>query len=232
VTSSDAPAVAVVVAAGSGSRLGAAVPKALVELDGVTLVRRAVDALAEAGIDEIVVTIPEGMVDAFAEALRGAPARVATVVGGRIRQDSVRRGLAALGAAADAIVLVHDAARSLVPAETVRGVVAAVRAGADCVIPVMPVVDSVRRVTVEGNEIVDRADLRAVQTPQAARLQTLRDAHALVERDGVEVTDDAAVCEYSGLSVTLVPGHRDALKITEPIDLVLAQAILEQRRQS
>lgn len=231
-TSSDAPAVAVVVAAGSGSRLGAAVPKALVELEGVALVRRAVDALTEAGICEIVVTIPEGLAGEFAVALAGADGRVASVVGGATRQDSVRLGLAALTAPADAIVLVHDAARSLVPADTVRGVVAAVRDGADCVIPVIPVVDSVRRVTGPGNEVVDRADLRAVQTPQAARLRVLRDAHALVERDGVDVTDDATVCEYAGLRVTLVPGHRDALKITEPIDLVLARAILEQRRQS
>lgn len=220
------------VAAGSGSRLGAAVPKALVELDGTALVRRAVDALTEAGVDEVVVTIPAGYADGFTAALDGATTpRLTAVVGGATRQDSVRAGLAALTAPDDAIVLVHDAARALVPAATVRGVIDAVARGADAVIPVLPIVDSVRRVTTTGNEIVDRADLRAVQTPQAARLGALRAAHEQVARDGVEVTDDASVCEYDGLAVTLVDGHRDALKITEPIDLVLAGAILEQRRK-
>lgn len=218
------------VAAGSGSRLGAPVPKALVELAGVALVRRSVDALAAAGIKQIVVTIPAGLDAEFAAVLAGADVdHLALVHGGAIRQDSVRLGLAALDAPADAVVLVHDAARALVPVETVRSVVAAVADGADAVVPVTSVIDSIRRVLADGSEIVDRAELRAIQTPQAARLGVLLRAHEQAADDGAIVTDDVSVCERVGYKVTLVAGHRDSLKITEPIDLVVAAAILETR---
>ena len=226
------PVVAVVVAAGSGSRLGAAVPKALVELDGMPLVRRAVDSLVAGGVSRIAVTIPAGLGEAFARALDGVAVPVRCVQGGASRQDSVRIGLAALDAPGGAVVLVHDAARALVPASVVRAVAAAVAAGAEVVIPVMPVVDSIRRVDEDGSAVVDRAELRAVQTPQAARLDALRRAHALIAERGVEVTDDAAACEHAGMQVTLVDGHRDALKVTEPVDLVLAGAILAERRRA
>ncbi|MHA6524021.1 2-C-methyl-D-erythritol 4-phosphate cytidylyltransferase [Tessaracoccus sp. G1721] len=228
----DKPVVAVVVAAGSGSRLGAALPKALVELDGVPLVRRAVDALADGGVTQVVVTIPDGMAEPFGRALEGAALPVTCVVGGATRQDSVRIGLAALDAPDHAVALVHDAARALVPPGVVRAVAVAVAEGAEVVIPVVPVVDSIRRVEQHGSHVVDRADLRAVQTPQAARLDALRAAHARVAAEGIEVTDDAAACEHAGLRVTLVAGHRDSLKVTEPIDLVLARAVLAERRST
>ena len=217
------------VAAGSGSRLGAALPKALVELDGVPLVRRAVDALADGGVTDIVVTIPEGMAEAFGRAIEGAAVPVVCIVGGATRQDSVRLGLAALDGPGHAVVLVHDAARALVPPSVVRAVADAVSEGAEVVIPVVPVVDSIRRLDPYGSHVVDRADLRAVQTPQAARLDTLRAAHARIAAEGIAVTDDAAACEHGGLRVTLVDGHRDSLKVTEPIDMVLARAVLAER---
>ncbi|MFT3888818.1 MAG: 2-C-methyl-D-erythritol 4-phosphate cytidylyltransferase [Arachnia sp.] len=227
----ETPAVAVVVAAGSGSRLGAAVPKALVDLEGVPLVRRAVDALAAGGVTEVVVTIPDGHREAFAAALTGVEIPLQLVVGGDTRQESVRLGLAALAAPDDAVVLVHDAARCLVPAAVVRAAADAIRDGAAAAVPVVPVVDSIRRVDGDTNTIVDRAALRAVQTPQSARLGTLRAAHERVRADGVEVTDDASVCEYAGCAVALVPGHADALKITTPVDLILARAILHERKE-
>lgn len=217
------------VAAGSGSRLGAPVPKALVELDGVPLVRRSVDALAAAGVAEIVVTIPAGMQHEFSSALEGVCPRPLLVEGGTARQDSVRFGLASLTSGDDAVVLVHDAARALVPPSVVRAVAAAILSGAQAAIPVVPVVDSIRRVAAEGSTVVDRSSLRAVQTPQGARLRDLRAAHERVAADALDVTDDASACEYIGLRVTLVPGHRDALKITEPGDLLLAGAVLESR---
>lgn len=227
----DAPVVAVVVAAGSGSRLGAAVPKALVELDGVPLVRRAVDALRAGGVERVVVTVPADHEPAFRAALFSSLVETTTLVpGGETRQESVRLGLAALEAPDEAVVLVHDAARCLVPPEVVRAVADAVRGGADAAIPVVPVVDSIRRVDGDANSIVDRAELRAVQTPQGARLGVLRAAHERVAADGVEVTDDASVCEHAGYAVTLVPGHRDAMKITEPVDLILARAILGEQK--
>lgn len=227
---SQVPVVAVVVAAGTGSRLGAPVPKALVELEGLSLVRRAVDALIDGGVEALVVTIPAGFEAEFRAALRGAAAPVLCVSGGASRQESVAAGLAALQAPEDAVVLVHDAARALVPASVVRAVADAVRAGAEAAIPVVPVVDSVRRLDQDTSVVVDRARLRAVQTPQGAKLGALRAAHAAVARAGVEVTDDAAACEFVGLRVTLVAGHRDALKITEPTDLVLAGAIVNNRK--
>lgn len=218
------------VAAGTGSRLGAPVPKALVELEGVSLARRAVDALIDGGVSAVVVTIPAGFEAEFERQLRGAAAPVLCVRGGASRQESVARGLAALESPADAVVLVHDAARALVPPAVVRAVADAVAGGAEAAIPVVPVVDSVRRVDDDTSVVVNRERLRAVQTPQGARLGALRDAHAAVAREGVEVTDDATVCEFAGMRVTLVAGHRDALKITEPTDLILAGAILDNRR--
>ena len=108
----------------------------------------------------------------------------------------------------------------------------AVAGGAASAIPVVPVVDSIRRVDDDTSVVVNRARLRAVQTPQGARLGPLRDAHAAVANEGVEVTDDATVCEFAGMHVTLVAGHRDALKITEPTDLILASAILQSRKET
>ncbi len=221
------PVVAIVVAAGSGSRLGATLPKALVELDGTSLVRRCLDNLALAGVEQVVVTIPEGYRSQFDAALAGLAIDARCVVGGARRQDSVRLGLQALATTgSDAFVLVHDAARPLVPAEVVGRVVGALRSGARAVVPTLPVVDSIREVTDEASVVVDRSRLRTVQTPQGFHLGTLIDAHRHVDEHGIEVTDDAAACEAHGVPVVLVEGHRHALKITEPIDLLLAGAIL------
>lgn len=216
------------VAAGSGSRLGAEVPKALVELDGVSLVRRSVDALAAGGVQRVVVTIPEDHRDAFERALSNTSVPVELATGGGRRQDSVRLGLARLAELPEeAVVLIHDAARPLVPRSVVRAVVEAVVDGASAVIPVVPVVDSVRQLSGETSMVVDRSALTAVQTPQGFPLAVVRDAHEEVETRGLEVTDDASVCELLGHAVTLVPGDRNAFKITEPIDLVLARALVE-----
>lgn len=215
------------VAAGSGSRLGAAVPKALVSLAGTSLVRRSCDALLAGGVGHFVVTVPAGHEGDVAAAMDGFPAPTRVVVGGERRQDSVRAAVTeVLADFESAVVLVHDAARPLLPAAVVSRVVDAVREGADAVVPVVPVIDSVRELGPESSSVVNRDLLRAVQTPQGFRLATLAAAHAHVVDEGLEVTDDAAACEALGLLVTLVEGHRDAFKITEPIDLVLAGALL------
>ncbi|MGV8845207.1 2-C-methyl-D-erythritol 4-phosphate cytidylyltransferase [Tessaracoccus sp.] len=221
------PVVAIVVAAGSGSRLGATLPKALVELDGTSLVRRCVDNLALAGVEQVVVTIPEGYQSQFDAALEDVRVDVFCVVGGARRQDSVRLGLQALSTTdPDTIVLVHDAARPLVPAGVVGRVVGAIRSGARAVVPTLPVVDSIREVTNGTSVVVERSRLRTVQTPQGFRLGALINAHRHVDDHGIEVTDDAGACEAHGVPVVLVEGHRHGLKITEPIDLLLAGAIL------
>jgi 2-C-methyl-D-erythritol 4-phosphate cytidylyltransferase len=126
------------------------------------------------------------------------------------------------------VVLVHDAARPLVPVDVVRGVIEAVRAGASAVIPVVGVSDTIRQVAGAGSVVVDRSGLRAVQTPQGFARDALVTAHAAA--NGRDFTDDAAVCEACGYEVVLVPGSREALKITEPHDLAVAEAIVKDRR--
>ncbi|CAI9401245.1 2-C-methyl-D-erythritol 4-phosphate cytidylyltransferase [Aestuariimicrobium sp. T2.26MG-19.2B] len=232
------PVVALVVAAGSGVRFGASVPKALVELGGRALVAHSVDALAAGGVSRVVVVVPADHRPDFERALADAPVPVELVAGGRRRQDSVRQGLEALaidlGTADSAIVLVHDAARPLVPAEVVERVRDAVTAGATAVVPAVPVVDSIRSISHQGpdgaSSVVDRSGLRAVQTPQGFSFAALLAAHRAVADTTEELTDDAAVAERAGHRVVLVPGSRDSIKITEPLDLVLAEALLAGRR--
>lgn len=211
-------------AAGSGSRLGAGVPKALVPLQGRALVAHAVERLAAGGVQRAVVTIPADARAAFTEALAAAPIPTELVVGGAERQESVERGLAAIGAAG--IVLVHDAARALVPAEVVSAVITAIAAGAEVVTPVVPVTDSIRQLDGAASRVIDRSGLRAVQTPQGFNLEVLRAAHAEGRRQGWAATDDAGLCELAGQRVTLVDGSPLAFKITAPLDLTLAEAIL------
>lgn len=220
------PVVAIVVAAGSGVRLGGDVPKSLRLLGGRPIVRWSVDALAAGGATQVVVVVGEGLQDTFELALAGTPVPCRIVVGGATRQESVSRGIAALPDGD--IVLVHDAARPLVPHEVVRAVVDAVRLGADAVIPVIAVSDTVRQVLGDASVVVDRSRLRAVQTPQGFSRAALVASHT--EAAGAEFTDDAAVCEAAGYEVVLVPGSREALKITEPLDLAVAEAIVKERR--
>lgn len=229
------PVVAIVVAAGSGSRLGGVVPKALREVCGRPIVVRSVEALAAGGVDRAVVVVPAGLEPAFAQALalQGTPTTV--VSGGAQRQDSVRAGIRAIEEdpelAASRYVLVHDAARALVPSDVVRRVIRALRNGAVGCVPVVPVVDSLRELLPAGSSrVVDRAQLRAVQTPQGFDRVLLSTAHDVVAREGALVTDDAAALELLGEPVTLVDGSADALKITGPLDLLLAEAIVRSRQ--
>jgi len=222
---SQEPVVAIVVAAGSGIRLGGEVPKALRLLDGRPLVGWSLESLAAGGVSEAVVVIADGLQDAFGRALQDAPLPWRLVTGGATRQESVARGLDALPPGD--VVLVHDAARPLVPAQVVRAVVDAVRRGAAAVIPVVEVSDTIRQVSQDGSEVVDRGALRAVQTPQGFAREALIASH--VAAAGRQYTDDAAVCEAFGYEVVLVPGSREALKITEPYDLAVAEAVLRQR---
>lgn len=225
-TKNEQPVAAVVVAAGSGSRLGHRLPKALVELGGTPIVRRAVDALIAGGVRRVVVVAPAGHIADFRR-IFAADREVSVVAGGAERQDSVRLGLDAVGDAR--FVLVHDAARPLVPPRVITDVLAALRAGARAVVPTIPVIDTIRRLGGAGSEVVDRSQLRAVQTPQGFDAELLQAAHQHVAQMGITVTDDAAACEAIGATITLVEGDRESLKITEPFDLMTAAAILEAR---
>ena len=195
-------------------------------LAGKSLLQRAVDVLFEAGgISLVVLVVPAELVEDVA-AQFGAD--VLVVAGGVERSDSVRVGLrAALGRVPGAEhVLVHDAARPLTPTQLVRDVLGAVRAGADAVIPVLPVADTIKSIDADGvvTATPDRAGLRAVQTPQGFRTDILCRAH----RSSGSATDDAGLVERIGVAVHTIAGDPLAFKITTPLDLRLAQTLLAQ----
>lgn len=224
---------AIVPAAGRGERLGPGAPKALRTLAGQPMLLHAVRALAAArSIDLVVVAAPEDGVDEARSILAGldTEAEIVIVSGGETRQDSVARALLALPADVD-VVLVHDAARPLVPPDVVDRVSAAVRGGHDAVIPTLGVVDTIKEV--DGGVVVgtlDRSRVHAVQTPQGFARAVLQRAHASSE--GSDATDDAGLVERMGVVVHTVAGDEEAFKITRPLDLVLAEAILVRRRAS
>ncbi|KJV02496.1 2-C-methyl-D-erythritol 4-phosphate cytidylyltransferase [Rhodococcoides fascians] len=213
--------VALVPAAGKGLRLGHDEPKAFVCLGTDSLLTRSVDGLRASGaVDRIVVIVPVDLLDA-ARGLVGDD--VIVVAGGRERTDSVRAGLAVIGGAS--VVLVHDAARALTPPALIARVVAEVRAGRPAVIPVLPVVDTVKEVDLMGAVVgtPDRASLRAVQTPQGFDADVLRRAYAAATDIS---TDDAGLVERIGETVHTIVGDALAFKITTPHDLLLAEALL------
>lgn len=205
--------------------MGPGVPKALRLLGGEPLLVHAVRRIAQApSVGVIVVAAPAADLGTVEAMLRGIPADITVIAGGATRQASVSAALAAVPPTYD-FVLVHDAARSLTPPDLVEAVAAALRAGADAVIPVLPVADTIKRVDEAGVivETVDRAPLRAVQTPQGFRRPVLVAAHAGAGR---EHTDDAGMVEALGGRVETVPGSDQAFKITRPFDLIVAEALL------
>ena len=217
---------ALLLAAGSGTRFGAALPKQYLPLLGRPVIRHAAEALLAGGH----VTLLQPVVAAGEEArvaamLEGLPARP-PVTGGATRAGSVRAGLEALSQAAPDIVLVHDAARPVIPPGTIEALLAAL-AGAAGAIPAHPVADTLKRGA--GGQIVEtvpREGLFRAQTPQAFRFAELRAAHAA--GDG-SATDDAALLEAAGIPVALVPGAESNVKITWPEDLPRVEAYLAAR---
>jgi 2-C-methyl-D-erythritol 4-phosphate cytidylyltransferase len=213
-------AAGIVAAAGSGLRLGADRPKALVPLAGRPLVAWAVETLLAGGVDHVVVAVPAADHDAFAAVL---PDGVLLVEGGATRTASVRAALARVPDDATA-VLVHDAARPLTPPDVVARVLDALRTGAPAVVPVLPVVDTTVVVDAGGTVTAapDRSALRRVQTPQGFDRATLAAAYAALP-DGAELTDDAAVVRAAGVPVGTVAGDERAAKVTVAHDLALAE---------
>lgn len=225
---------ALVPAAGRGERLGAGVPKALRLIGGTPMLIHAVHALASSrAVDLVIVAAPESEVDEVRALLAEQPvaAEVIVVTGGATRQESVARALLTLPADID-VVLVHDAARPLVPSEMVSAVVAEVRRGHAAVIPALPVTDTIKQVDAAENVVgtPDRRELRAIQTPQGFARSVLQAAHASADDDSA--TDDASLVEQQGVTVHVIPGHEEAFKVTRPLDLVLAEAVLAKRRAS
>jgi 2-C-methyl-D-erythritol 4-phosphate cytidylyltransferase len=215
--------IALIVAAGSGERLGMDTPKALVELAGRTLLQRSVDVLAGVpAIEQIVVALPAGA---------DAPEGTSGVRGGSVRSESVRLALAAAGPGDP--VLVHDAARPLLTAELARAAIVALEAdeSIDGAIAAAPMTDTVKRVDEDGLvcETLDRRELWAVQTPQVFRRAALARALDVPDEVLAQATDDAWLIERAGGRVAVVESSRENLKITTPHDLVVAEMLLASR---
>lgn len=206
----------IVVAAGSGSRFGAA--KQFLDLAGTRVVERSL-ATAARHSDGIVVVTPAEPLAGIEPIAPPSGVDLRSVAGAATRAGSVRNGLAAVPDDAG-VILVHDAARPLATDAIYARVVAAVRAGADAVTPAVPVVDSLRR---RRGGMVDRDEVVAVQTPQGFAASALRRAHA----SGDDATDDVTVVENDGGTVVVVDGDRRNLKLTDPLDMEIATRFVE-----
>ena len=221
-------AAAIIVAAGQGTRMGADIPdKIWTELAGVPVILHAIRAFHNTPcIDAIVLVLREERIDRARRIIadEGMTKVVDIRVGGVRRQDSVRAGLDSLQGRGCDVVLIHDGARPLVDAEMIeRGVEFGRKHGA--AVAAIPVVDTIKQVDSEGGVVGTprRAELLAVQTPQAFNIDLL--LRAYVEGD-VDVTDDAMLVERLGHRVWTFPGSRRNLKITTPEDLIIAAAFL------
>jgi len=217
---------ALLVAAGSGERLGEELPKAFVRLGELPLLAESLRRLDESSwVDAIVVAVPAGWEEPailLAEELSASKV-TACVTGGSTRAESVRAALAEVPDDA-LVVLVHDAARPFLPNDVLERVLAPLGEGWEAVVPGLPLADTVKRV--DGDrvlETVDRADLVAVQTPQAFLLSTLRAAHA---GEIAGATDCASLVEARGVRVKVVRGDAKLLKVTSVADLALVSAWL------
>jgi 2-C-methyl-D-erythritol 4-phosphate cytidylyltransferase len=216
--------VVILVAAGSGVRLGAGTPKAFAPLCGESLLTHALRGVFGCGeVARVVVVAPVSHLDQCRD-VAGRDPRVDVVAGGVDRSASVQAGLAALRPD-EGIVLVHDVARCLAPPDLFERVIAGVREGHPAVVPGIAVTDTVKVVDASGAvlQTLDRESLRAVQTPQGFLREVLEHAHAC----GASATDDAGLVERTGGHVRVVAGDHRALKITSPVDLTVATALLQ-----
>ena len=230
--------VAIIPAAGSGTRLGLETPKAFVPLGGRTLLEHAVAGVLNAGIELVVIAVPRDLKARALDMFRTQP-NVQTVIGGTERTESVRNALAAIDGK-PTYALVHDAARPLTPRRVFDRVLTALRAGHRNVVPVLPVSDTVRTLTSQQPEEVallgapvERARLRAVQTPQGFTFDDLVAAHDRFARGtSTQMTDDASLLETMGIPSVGVEGSHEAFKITHPLDLELARMLCGRKEDT
>ena len=217
----------VIVAGGSGKRLGGTIPKQFMLVGGTPILVRTINSFAETlPAAEIVVVLPEGYVEFWKNlAARFEVARHRCVVGGNERFHSVKAGIEALREDTG-IIAVHDAARALTSKKLIiRAVQTAVECGS--AIPAIAPVDSFRVVSESDSHPIDRSTLRAIQTPQIFHAELLRKAY---ETDYIGAfTDDASVVEYAGHKVTLCEGERSNIKITTAEDITIAEAYLAEK---
>ena len=227
---------AVIVAAGDGKRMGGGIAKPLLALAGRPLILHTLARFAASQIRRVILVVPQKERASFERLVAADPgaSRLNCVVqpGGARRQDSVRHGLARLDGDCE-IVVIHDGARPLIsPALIDRSVEAAENEGAAVV--GAPVHDTIKVVSVSGRVVSTpaRDSLWEIQTPQAFRVEIIRDAHRRAEQDGIEATDDAMLVERLGKSVVVLKSDRTNLKITTPEDLIVAEALLRAEKPS
>lgn len=217
-----------IVAGGRGTRMGGPQPKQFLELAGRPVLMHTLEAFDRWDASaRLIVVLPEDQIDTWKRLCEahvfGRIHRV--VAGGETRFHSVRNGLGAV--ASNGLIAVHDGVRPLVAPSVIAACFAAAADGGAAV-PVVPVVESVREVDADGgSRPVDRARLRVVQTPQVFRADVLRAAYRLPYDP--RFTDDASVVEASGVAVRLVPGNRENIKLTTPMDLLLAEQLMHRK---
>lgn len=216
-----------IVAGGRGTRMGGPQPKQFLELAGRPVLMHTLEAFDRWDASaRLIVVLPEDQIDTWKRLCEahvfGRIHRV--VAGGETRFHSVRNGLGAV--ASNGLIAVHDGVRPLVAPSVIAACFAAAADGGAAV-PVVPVVESVREVDADGDSRpVDRTRLRVVQTPQVFRADVLRAAYCLPYDP--RFTDDASVVEASGVAVRLVPGNRENIKLTTPMDLLLAEQLMRR----
>ena len=222
-------AIALIVAAGSGLRVGGEIPKQFLHLGGKPLLRYCLETFAaHPRISGICVVINPSYRPFYEAAVAGLDILPA-VNGGATRQESVRLGLESLAASAPDLVLIHDAARPFLDAATIDRTLDSLAEHTAALVAV-PVVDTLKRADGTFSGVtVDRKDLWRAQTPQGFHFQSILTAHRAVAGNGQEMTDDAAVAEATGQRVVLVQGHEDNFKVTTPADLARAERTLAER---
>lgn len=226
--------IALIVAAGSGSRMGKDMPKQYLPLGGKTVLRHCLETFRRhPRIAGVRVVINDALRDLYDSAVAGLDL-MTPVAGGQRRQDSVRAGLESLAGEKPDLVLIHDAARPFIDAATIDRTIETL-AGHEGALVAVPVVDTLKRGAQEGADLfsgatVDRSGLWRAQTPQGFRYERLLAAHRQAA-SGPEMTDDAAVAEAAGLKVALVLGHENNFKITAPADLERAERLMSEQME-
>ena len=218
---------AVIVAAGSASRMGG-IDKVMAPLGGEPMIKRTVRAFQECdAVAEIVIVTREDLIMPITSLCREFPKVTAVVAGGKSRQESVGKGLSALSKEVK-LAAIHDGARPLITWQLIDWVIRAANTyGAAA--PAIPVKDTIK--TVEGGIVVntpERNKLRAVQTPQVFDIDLLKGALLKAQQDGAEVTDDCSAVERLGMKIKIVEGDEKNLKVTTPMDLKIAEMLLEE----
>lgn len=215
----------IIVAGGKGLRMGSDIPKQFLPIGGKPVLMRTLERFREYSTElQIILVLPENQQDYWLQLCQqyhfGVKYQLAN--GGQTRFHSVQNGLALVPDDADGVVGVHDGVRPFPSINVIKNCYEAART-AKAVIPVIPVVETVRHLEGEGSVTVPRGDYRLVQTPQTFDIQLLKAANRQPYHDGF--TDDASVVESYGHSITLVEGNRENIKITTPYDIVVAEAL-------